>query len=223
MSIPVLIIGKSGSGKSASLRNFKREDMSLVNVLDKKLPFATEFNNEKAYLCSKNYNEILNFIKATPKQIIVIDDVGYIMTDKFVARSKETGYTKFTDLAKDFYDFINAIKEVEGNKRIYITMHEEKNDIGDVAPKTIGKMLDSQICIEGLFTIVLRAMFSNKNYIFRTKTDGLDVVKTPIGMFNADEMENDLKQVDDRICEYYNIKKEDKKELEPNKEENKNE
>lgn len=211
--IPVLIIGKSGSGKSTSLRNLKKEEYSLVNVLNKDLPFR-EGRNIKG-LATKDYELVKKFIKETPKNIVVVDDFGYIMTNEFVSKATETGYTKFSVIAQKFYNFVEYIKTLDGDKRVYLMMHEEKSEDGDVTPKTCGKMLDNQICVEGLFSILLRCVFDGKEHKFKTATDGLDVCKTPIGMFEEELIDNDLKLVDDTICEYYEInKKEEKKEEE---------
>ena len=210
--MPILIIGKSGSGKSTSLRNLKKEDFSLVNVLNKELPFKN--GRDIKGLASKDYEEIKNFIAKTPKNIVIIDDFGYVMTDKFVKKATEAGYTKFSVIAQEVYNFIEWIKNLDGDKRVYLMMHEEKSEAGDIAPKTCGKMLDNQICVEGLFSILLRCIFDGKEHRFKTATDGLDVCKTPIDMFNTEYIDNDLKLVDDTICEYYGIKKEDKKEEE---------
>ena len=207
--IPVLIIGKSGSGKSTSLRNLKKEEYSLVNVLNKDLPFR-EGRNIKG-LATKDYELVKKFIKETPKNIVVVDDFGYIMTNEFVSKATETGYTKFSVIAQKFYNFVEYIKTLDGDKRVYLMMHEEKSENGDIAPKTCGKMLDNQICVEGLFSILLRCVFDGKEHKFKTATDGLDVCKTPIGMFEDELIDNDLKLVDDTICEYYEINKEEEK------------
>lgn len=210
--IPILIIGKSGSGKSTSLRNLKKEEYSLVNVLNKDLPFRN--GRDIKGLATKDYEQVKNFIAKTPKDIVVVDDFGYIMTDKFVKKATETGYTKFSVIAQEFYNFVEYIKELDGDKRVYLMMHEEKSEAGDIAPKTCGKMLDNQICVEGLFSILLRCIFDGKEHRFKTATDGLDVCKSPIDMFQTEYIDNDLKLVDDTICEYYGIKKNDKKEEE---------
>ena len=213
--IPVLIIGKSGSGKSTSLRNLKKEEYSLVNVLNKDLPFR-EGRNIKG-LATKDYELVKKFIKETPKNIVVVDDFGYIMTNEFVSKATETGYTKFSVIAQKFYNFVEYIKTLDGDKRVYLMMHEEKSEDGDIAPKTCGKMLDNQICVEGLFSILLRCVFDGKEHKFKTATDGLDVCKTPIGMFEDELIDNDLKLVDDTICEYYEINKEEEKKVEEEK------
>ena len=213
--IPILIIGKSGSGKSTSLRNLKKEEYSLVNVLNKDLPFR-EGRNIKG-LATKDYELVKKFIKETPKNIVVVDDFGYIMTNEFVSKATETGYTKFSVIAQKFYNFVEYIKTLDGDKRVYLMMHEEKSENGDIAPKTCGKMLDNQICVEGLFSILLRCVFDGKEHKFKTATDGLDVCKTPIGMFEEELIDNDLKLVDDTICEYYEINKEEEKKVEEEK------
>lgn len=213
-SVPVLVIGKSGSGKSTSLRNFTREDVAVINVLGKQLPFKSDI---KAVKCD-NYDKIIAAIKSTKKKTIIIDDSNYLMTKEFMEKAKQTGYQKFTDIALSFYNLIEACKNLGGGKTVYFFMHEQsENDGTNVKPKTIGQMLDNQVCIEGIFTICLRTMYSNGKYIFRTKTNGQDCVKTPFGMFEDEEVENDLKAVNEVIREYYELDKEEKLEKEEEK------
>ncbi|MEG0282940.1 MAG: hypothetical protein RR662_07175 [Clostridia bacterium] len=202
--IPILVIGKSGSGKSASLRNFKKEDYSLVNVLSKRLPFKNDISG----LSSSNYELIKKFISETPKNIIVIDDSNYLMTMEMMSKAKETGYGKFTDIAINYWKLIEFIKNLDGDKRVYLMSHEEIDDYGNIKVRTVGKMLENQCCIEGMYTIVLRAENENNNFVFRTKTAGNDIVKTPMEMFETNLIENDLKEVDKVICEYYDINNE---------------
>lgn len=202
-SIPVLVIGHSGSGKSTSLRNLKKEDYSLVNPLGKRLPFKGGSEG----LVSSNYEEIKNFIAKTPKNIIVIDDSNYLLTMEMMAKAREAGYNKFTDIAQNYWKLIEFIKNLDGDKRVYLMSHEEVDDTGFVGVKTVGKMLSNQCCVEGLYTIVLRAESENGKFTFRTHTSGNDIVKSPIGMFEEDSIDNDLKLVDDKICEYYEINK----------------
>lgn len=202
--IPVLIIGHSGSGKSASLRNLKKEDYSLVNPLAKRLPFKGGANG----LESSNYELIKKFISETPKDIVVIDDSNYLLTIEMMAKAKETGYNKFTDIALNYWKLIEFIKNLDGDKRVYLMSHEEVDETGMVGVKTVGKMLSNQCCVEGLYTIVLRAESENGKFTFRTKTAGNDIVKTPMGMFEEEVIENDLLLVDKAICEYYEIEKE---------------
>lgn len=200
-SIPVLIIGRSGSGKSASLRNFKKEEISLINPLAKRLPFKSDIVGLK----SSNYELIKKFIAETPKKVIVVDDSNYLLTIAMIGKAKEKGYDKFTDMAIDYWNLINFIKNLDGDKRVYFMSHEEIDDYGNVKVKTIGKMLDQQCCIEGLYTIVLRTEIDNGSYHFLTQNSGNDIVKTPIGMFENKVIDNDLKFVDDTIKDYYGM------------------
>ncbi len=211
--IPVLIIGHSGSGKSASLRNLKKEEYSLVNPLAKRLPFK----GGQTGLESCDYELIKKFIQETPKNIIVIDDSNYLLTMEMMKKAKETGYGKFTDIALNYWKLIEFIKNLDGDKRIYLMSHEEVDENGFVGVKTVGKMLSNQCCVEGLYTIVLRATTENRKYQFQTASLGNDIVKAPMGMFDTPLIDNDLKLVDDIICEYYEINKEKEKKVEEEK------
>lgn len=204
-SVPVLLIGASGSGKSTSLRNFKGDEVAVVNVLGKPLPFKSDI---KAGKCD-DYATILKAIASTPKKTIVIDDSNYLITSEFMNKSSIKGYDKYNELANNFWNLINGIKNIEGGKTVYLIMHEDTDENGNVKPKTIGKLLDDKVNIQGMFTICIRAMFDNGNYIFRLKTNGQDCVKTPFGMFESDSMENDLKEFDKVVREYYELDKEE--------------
>ena len=202
-SVPVLIIGKSGSGKSASLRNFKKEEIAIANVLGKPLPFKSDLDAPKV----DDYATILKAIEHTDKKVIVIDDANYLITNEFMNKSSVKGFDKYNEMGNNFFNLINGIKNVEGGKTVYLIMHEDTDDEGNVKPKTIGKLLDDKVNIQGMFTICLRSMFDNGNYIFRLKTNGQDCVKTPIGLFEEEQIENDLKLVDTKIREYYELDK----------------
>ena len=208
MGIPVLIIGKSGSGKSASLRNFQPEEVDIINVEGKPLPFR----NNHTTINTDDYKEVAKAVKGSEKPSIVIDDAGYLITNSFMRghSSTEAGnaiFSFYNDIADNFWKLITFIKGkgVAPDKVVYIMMHEDQNDFGQIKPKTLGKLLDDKVCIEGMFTIVLRSVMHDGAYYFRTRTDGLDVCKTPIGLFEAAEIDNDLKAVDVAIREYYGI------------------
>lgn len=209
-SVPVLLIGQSGSGKSTSLRNFKGEEVAVVNVLGKPLPFKSDI---KAGKCD-DYATILKAIANTPKKTIVIDDANYLITNEFMNKSSVKGFDKYNEMGNNFFNLINGIKNIKGGKTVYLIMHEDTDENGYVKPKTIGKLLDDKVNIQGMFTICIRSMFDNGNYIFRLKTNGQDCVKTPFGMFENDTMDNDLKTFDEVVREYYEL---DKIESEENK------
>lgn len=202
-SVPVLIIGKSGSGKSASLRNFKKDEIAIANVLGKPLPFKSNLEAPKV----DDYATILRAVEHTDKKVIVIDDANYLITNEFMNKSTVKGFDKYNEMGNNFFNLINGIKNIEGGKTVYLIMHEDTDEDGNIKPKTIGKLLDDKVNIQGMFTICLRAMFDNGNYIFRLKTNGQDCVKTPIGLFEEEQIENDLKLIDKKIREYYELDK----------------
>lgn len=208
-SVPILLIGKSGTGKSTSLRNFKAEDVAIVNVLGKPLPFKSKLNAPKC----DDYGIILKSIAATDKKTIVIDDASYLITNEFMSKSSIKGYDKYNEIANNYFNLINGIKNIEGGKTVYLIMHEDADEEGNIKPKTIGKLLDDKINIQGMFTVCIRSVYEDGKYLFRLKTNGQDCVKTPFGMFENDTMENDLKAFDDVVRDYYELdKKEEKKE-----------
>lgn len=207
-SVPILLIGASGTGKSTSLRSFTRDEVAVVNVLGKPLPFKSDI---KAPQCD-DYAKILKAIDDTKKKTVVIDDAGYLITNEFMGKSSIKGFDKYNEMANNFFNLINGIKKLKGGKTVYIIMHEDTNEDGDVKPKTIGKLLDDKVNLQGMFTICIRSMFENGNYIFRLKTNGQDCVKTPFGMFENDEMENDLKAFDKVVREYYDLDKNEENE-----------
>lgn len=201
MAIPVLILGESGTGKSASLRNFKAEEIKVINVEGKPLPFKNKFD----VFNSDNYVSILEEIQASKKPVIVIDDAQYLMANEFMRRATERGYDKFTEIAQNFWNLVNKIKELPDNQTVYFLAHIERDANGNEKIKTIGKLLDEKITVEGMFTIVLKTNVADGVYTFLTQNSGHDTVKSPIGMFPNVAIDNDLKYVDDKIRNYYEI------------------
>lgn len=208
MALPVLIMGRSGSGKTASLRNFNK-DVFVINVNKKPLPFK---GNEhlKMYNCDKYIKIKDSLQKAYDKGIktAIIDDAGYLMTSKFMNGHRQakgnSQFDLYNEIADNFYSLIKYVTDnLPEDMVVYVVMHEEMNDMGYSKPKTIGKLLDDKVCVEGMFTIVLHAMKLDNKYVFATNTDGLDVTKSPIGMFDTDYIDNDLAKVDEIIREYY--------------------
>ena len=207
MAIPVLIIGKSGSGKSTSMRNLDPQRVALINVLGKPLPFRGKFDQ----IVTDDYEKIKRAITTSKRDIMVIDDAGYLITNMFMRGHSSAGngngvFKLYNEIGDRFWDMVETIRKTPNDTRVYIHMHEDKNDFGEVKPKSIGKLIDDKVCLEGLFTICLRCMVKDGKHIFRTTSDGLDVAKSPMGMFDGEEIENDLYLVDQKICEYYEIK-----------------
>lgn len=203
----VLIFGKSGSGKSRSLINLNPEEYLLINVTGKRLPFK---GKPKYEYKGTDYQKILYCLKKNPTKIAVIDDAGYLMTEQFMSghskpKSGSSSFDLYNDIADRFYDLIKFIKSLPEDQIVYMMMHEETSDFGDTKLKTIGKLLDQKVCIEGLSSIVLRCVTLEKQHYFLTKTDGMDITKSPEDLFQEDKIENDLKAVDMAIRNYYEI------------------
>lgn len=201
MAVLVMVYGHSGSGKSASLRNFDPEQVAVINVLGKPLPFRS---NMKTYI-TNDYGKIDAAIHSTKRKSIVIDDATYLMTGEFMRNAKVAGYQKFTDMASNFNALLMRAKELPDDVVVYFFGHSERDGDGGEKFKTIGKLLDEKVCVEGYFTIVLKTVVQDGRYLFSTRNDGMDTVKTPLGMFSDALIENDLAAVDKTIREYYNI------------------
>ena len=215
----VLLMGSSGSGKSTSLRNLPAEETAIINITNKPMPFRNKDgktivtlenlkkDGEKDLPYEELYKRLIANIKGTKKKIIVIDDSSYMMAFENFEKSTSKGYDKFTTMAKNYYDLIKSAISCDDEKIVYVITHEEIDDVNQIyRPKTIGKMLSNQLVIEGLFSIVLRSVYKNGDYIFQTQNDGTSVCKSPMDMFEEKEIPNDLFEVDKIIREYYSFK-----------------
>ena len=204
MGLPVLILGESGSGKSTSLRNFNKDELVIYNVAGKPLPFRGGTQLLRADNVS--YNTIMQNMSKKKFRCYVIDDSQYLLAFELFGRVAEKTYDKFTEMAVHFYDLIQfVIRQMPPDCIVYFLHHTDDID-GKVKAKTVGKMLNEKLTVEGLFSIVLMAKNLDGRYVFRTHSDGRDTVKTPMGMFEPDEIDNDLKAVDAAIREYYSMK-----------------
>ena len=201
MGIPVLILGESGSGKSTSMRNFEPEEVSIFNVASKPLPFKKKLPK----MNKANYMAIEKALSKPNKKTYVIDDSQYLMAFEMFDRAKETGYNKFTDIALDFKNLITFITTaVPDDVIVYFLHHIETTDAGKIKAKTSGKMIDNQLTLEGLFSIVLLCKTDGTEHKFITQSDGYTTCKSPMDMFPL-EIDNDLKLVDKAIREYYEL------------------
>lgn len=211
MGIPVLIIGKSGSGKSASMKNCVGKDFNIVRVLNKPLPFKGKING----WVTDDYQTIRKALRSAPAKSVVIDDAGYLITNFFMRNHSTKGkgndvFGLYNQMADDFWNMIQnvVIAEVPQDKIVYIIMHEDTDDYGNIRAKTIGKLLDDKICLEGLCTVVLRCVNNLTEHKFITQSDGSAISKSPEGMFEDLEIPNDLLYVDTQIRKYYGIENE---------------
>lgn len=207
MAILVMVYGQSGTGKSTSLRNFSSDEVSIINVSGKPLPFRKKLQTWS----TNNYQEIISVLPRITTPAIVIDDATYLIVDEFVRNAKVSGYQKFTDMAQNFAALIEIARLLPGDKIVYFMGHSEQSEDGREHFKTIGKMLDEKVVVEGKFSIVLKTIVKDGRYMFSTHNNGQDTVKTPMGMFDTDTIDNDLRMVDQTIREYYGITKEDTK------------
>lgn len=201
MGIPVLIMGESGSGKSASLRNFEPDEIGIFNVASKPLPFRKKLLKvDKA-----NYGTIMQALAKPTKKVYAIDDSQYLMCFEQFSRVGESGYQKFTDMALHFYNLVHYVIEgLPPDVVVYFLHHTDTNDMGKIKAKTIGKMLDNQLTLEGLFSIVLLCRTDGQRHYFETQSDGYTTAKSPMEMFER-EIDNDLKMVDTTIREYFEL------------------
>lgn len=200
MGVPVLVLGPSGSGKSTSLRNFEREEIAILNVAGKQLPFRKQLDT----LNHARYNQIHQKLSANNRRAFVIDDSQYLMAFDSFSKAKQKGYDKFTDMAVAFEGLLEAAAKTNPDTIVYFLHHTEIGDDGRVKAKTIGKMLDNQLTVEGLFPIVLLAVCNDGEYCFVTNSDGTNPCKSPMDMLD-NPMDNDLKAVDTAIREYWGL------------------
>lgn len=199
MSRLILVLANPGTGKSSSIRNLKAEEVTVVSVTGKELPFKTDIKP----VVPKTSADVVKIVKDSKKPTVVIDDANYLMTFEEMNRVNEVGYTKFTQIAQHFFDVIKAIIEKESDQIFYLMAHSEQSDDGHLRLKTTGKMLSEKIVIEGLTNMVISTIVDEEGeFVFKVKTDGLGV-KTPFGMFETDTIPNDLKLVNKAIKEFY--------------------
>ncbi len=201
MAILVMIYGQSGTGKSTSLRNFNSDEVSIINVSGKPMPFR-----KKLPVC--NTDSCTDIIKGLPKistPSIVIDDATYLMVNEFMRNAKTSGYQKYTDMAYNFNYLIEVARRLPDDKIVYFIGHSDQADDGREHFKTIGRMLDNYVTLEGKFAIVLKTIVKDGEYYFSTQNNGQDTVKSPMDLFSTATIPNDLKAVDAAIREYYGI------------------
>lgn len=201
MGIPVLILGESGSGKSTSLRNFEPEELGIFNIAGKPLPFRKKL----PIATTSDYLKIKKAMEKGKQKVYVIDDSQYLLAFEMFDKAKETGYGKFTDMALNFKGLIDfVIHNLPDDTVVYFLHHIEQNENGKIKAKTVGKMLDNQLTLEGLFSIVLLCQTDGSSHRFVTQSDGYTTAKSPMDMFSL-EIDNDLKFVDTTIRKYWGL------------------
>lgn len=201
MGIAVLILGKSGSGKSTSLRNFEPGEVGILNVLGKPMPFRKRLDSAD----NPDYATVESCIRSGKRRAWVIDDAGYLMQLENFERARETGYGKFTEMAVNFQRLIRAATLADRDTITYFMMHTEDDGQGHEKVKTVGRMLDERFCIEGACPVVIDCRVQDGAHVFVTKNDGTNLAKAPIDSL-PEVMDNDLKKVDGMLREYWGLK-----------------
>lgn len=202
MGIPVMILGATGSGKTYSIKNFDPEEVGIFSVEKGRLPFKKD-----GFKIKKNatYRDIFISLKEPKLKRYVIDDSQYLLANEMFDRAKEIGYGKFTDMALAFRNLIHYINQkAPDDVIVYFLHHTEHTEDGRIKAKTVGKMLDNQLTVEGCFDIVLLTAIEGEEHLFITQSDGHTTCKSPEGMFDQ-KIPNDLKAVDDAIRLYWEL------------------
>lgn len=203
MGLPVLIIGESGAGKTYSIKNFEPDEVGIFAVEKSLLPFKKNFKIAK----HADYKTIMSCFKGGTKlKKYIIDDSQYLLVNELFDKAKDTGYGKFTDIAVHFRDLIHYINHNLPDDVIVYFLHHSETDTntGKTKAKTVGKMLDNQLTVEGCFSIVLLCAAEGTEHYFITQSDGYTTAKSPEDLFDI-KIPNDLKAVDTAIREYYSL------------------
>lgn len=205
MGVLVFILGRSGTGKSYSMRDFPKDKLAVVNVQGKILPFKGSGKIEMT--STDTSRDIVGALEIYAKQYksIVVDDFQYVMANEFMRRSAEKGYDKFTEIGRHAWDIANTVRTLPADCIVYVMCHTDRDDEGNEKIKTIGKLLDEKICLEGMSTIVLMTNVTDGVYTFLTQNNGKNTVKSPAGMFPSYAIDNDLHYVDQKIRAYYEL------------------
>lgn len=203
MGVPVLVIGESGSGKTYSLRNFSPNEIGIFSVEKGRLPFRGDFKVVK----HATYSDIGKIFKEPKLKRYAIDDSQFLMVNDMFDRAKETGYQKYTDLALSFRNLVHAVNTKLPDDVIVYFLHHTETDsnTGKVKAKTVGKMIDQYLTLEGCFDIVLLAQTDGKEHYFITQSDGFTTAKAPFQLFPEDKIPNDLEYVDRMIREFWGL------------------
>jgi hypothetical protein len=224
MAKSVVIVGPSGVGKSASMRNLDPATTFLINVNGKDLPFRS-----KGFVKTANPKEgnvfttdisstifkAMQYISENRPEIkrIVVDDAQYASANDFMRKISVKGFEKFNEIGQNIWMMGNILSSLRDDLIVYYLMHEEAtiDSFGNkrLKVKTIGRLIDEKVTFEGMFTTVLWADAKMENgqmkRVFITQTDGTTTAKSPMEMFTEMEIPNDLAIVDATVREYYEI------------------
>ena len=212
MGVNVLIMGESGSGKTYSIKPLPPEEVGIFLCEKPRLPFRKPFKtyrvknvtNEKGQII-RQAQVICDILRNPRKKLYIVDDSQYLMVNEFFDRMLEGGYQKFTEIGSHFRDLIHAVNNDLPDDVIVYFLHHTDEVNGKIKAKTIGRVLDDKLTIEGCFDIVLHANIVDGQHVFLTQSDGFDTAKSPEDMFADLKIPNDLLYVDTVIREYYGL------------------
>jgi hypothetical protein len=227
MAQSILVIAESGSGKSTSIENLDPKETFIINVANKPLPFKGwkkkytiwSKDNPTGNMYDKatvpNIEACIKYVndKRPEVKVLVIDDFQYMSSFEFFERVDEKGYDKFTQIGAGLARIARMPKDLREDLQIYFLTHaEESTDLEGkkrYKAKTIGRMVDEKLTLEGLFSIVLfgkvkKDKDGNIRHVFETQNNGENTCKSPKGMFPTFEIVNDLNYVRQAIIDYEN-------------------
>ena len=224
----IAIVGESGSGKSTSLRNLDPKETFIISATGKPLPFRGwkkkyipfKVSEDKKvsgnYYTSSNWEKIIKMLAIINKKMphikqVIIDDFQYVLSYEFVDRATEVGYTKFSELAQHAMEILRYAEQMRDDCKMVFLTHSD--NVGDAMNpkyviKTVGKLLSEKVTLEGLFTYIFftkvyEGESGKMEYKLITNTDGICIAKTPLGMFEELEIDNDLNEII-KIIDAYN-------------------
>ncbi len=217
MSTAALIIGGPGTGKSTSIHSLNPDETFIISVLDKPLPFKGYRNKYKLikswddkegnYYISDDYLKILKCIKIVNERkeikTLIIDDCIYIMSNEFMRRSSERGFDKYSEMAFHIWQLIKEVLNTREDLFCFVMAHNESDNTGFMKIKTIGRLLDEKISLEGMFTIVLHSQIVDGEFKFLTQNNGTHLAKSPIDMFESKYIPNDLFIIKNKMESYF--------------------
>jgi len=205
----ILVIGESGTGKSTSLENLNPQEAFIIQAIGKPLPFKGWRRSYKPYSVKEKTGNLLitdqsaviigalDTISKERKEIkvVVIDDFQYIMSNEFMRRVKEKGFDKFNDIGNSAWGIVNKLNSLRSDITPIVLSHSEQSETGKTKLKTLGKMLDDKVVLEGMFTVVLQSIVYDGKYLFMTQNNGSNTCKSPKGLFESDTIPNDMTEI----------------------------
>lgn len=218
MSITCLILGPSGSGKSTSMRTLNPKETFLISVLGKTLPFkgaANKYTRITGWDDKENNLLVTDDVARVKRAIqmmgnrpdiktLVIDDFNYLLTNQFMHRATERGFDKFAEMAQSIHGVVEALMMARHDLFTFFTMHNEIDSLGFSKIKTVGKMLEEKVCIEGMVTAIFHSAVIDGTYKFQTQRNESNLARTPMGLFDELYIDNDLNMIQQAMLDYYN-------------------